>query len=226
MKRFYLLLTAVAVIAGVLIWKGSQAGSTETPAAGGAPVAVTAADSAFQGYTLGSDSAPVEIVEYADLQCPHCGEFAVVQFPTIREQLINTGRLRWRFRDFPLNFPWSRTAALAAHCAGEQGKFWEMTDVMYQAQSDWGRSTKNPSGKFRDMARQIGLDGGRFDACLDSHRYDGRLEASKAQGMALGVGGTPTFFVNGRMKSDNNISSDRFKQIVDSAIAASAPPRR
>jgi len=220
MKRFYGLLVAVALVAGVLIWKGTQRGPGEASTNGGQPVAFTAADSAFPGYGLGSDSALVEIVEYADLQCPHCGEFAVVQFPTIREQLINTGRLRWRFRDFPLNFPWSRVSALAGQCAGEQGKFWEMADAMFQAQSDWGRSSKNPAGRFRDMARQIGLDGGRFDACLDSHRYDGRLDASKAHGEALGVNGTPTFFVNGRMKTDNNISSDRFQQIVDSAIAA------
>jgi protein-disulfide isomerase len=220
MKRFYGLLVAVALVAGVLIWKGTQRGPGEASTNGGQPVAFTAADSAFPGYGLGSDSALVEIVEYADLQCPHCGEFAVVQFPTIREQLINTGRLRWRFRDFPLNFPWSRVSALAGQCAGEQGKFWEMADAMFQAQSDWGRSSKNPAGRFRDMARHIGLDGGRFDSCLDSHRYDGRLEASKAQGEALGVNGTPTFFVNGRMKTDNNISSDRFQQIVDSAIAA------
>jgi len=220
MKRFYGLLAAVAVVAAVLIWKGSQGGPSDVAATGGAPVAMTAADSAFQGYALGSDSAPVEIVEYVDMQCPHCGEFAVVQFPTIREQLINTGRVRWRVRDFPLNFPWSRTAALAAQCAGEQGRFWEMADAMFQAQSDWGRSTRNPAGRFRDMARRVGLDGGRFDACLDSQRYAGRLEASKAEGVALGVGGTPTFFVNGRLKTDNDISSDRFQRIVDSAIAA------
>jgi len=112
MNRFYLLLTAVALVAGVLIWKGTQSGPVETPA-GGTPVAFTAADRAFPGYVLGSDSATVEVMEFADLQCPHCGEFAVVQFPTIREQLINTGRLRWRFRDFPLDFPWSRVSALA-----------------------------------------------------------------------------------------------------------------
>jgi protein-disulfide isomerase len=223
MKRFYGLLVAVAVVAGVLIWKGRQSGSGESLASGAAPGVFTAADSAFPGYVLGSDSAPVEIVEFADLQCSHCGEFAVVQFPTIREQLINTGRVRWRFRDFPLNFPWSRVSALAGQCANEQGKFWEMADAIFQAQSEWGRSSKNPAGRFRDMARQLGLDGSRFDACLDSQRYDGRLAASKAQGEALGVNGTPTFFVNGRMKMDNNISSDRFLQIADSVAAASRP---
>src|SRR5262245_34444431 len=138
MSRFYALLAAVAVIAGYLIWKGSRPGGAGEAAATPASqaVAVTAADSAFPGYVMGSDTAPVEVMEFADLQCPHCGEFAVVQFPTIREQLINTGRVRWRFRDFPLNFPWSRLSALAGQCAGEQGKFWEMADAMFQAQAD------------------------------------------------------------------------------------------
>ena len=220
MKRFYTLLVAVAVVAGILIWKGTQPGTPVAPEAGGPPVAFTAADSAFGGYTLGSDSAPVEILEFADLQCPHCGEFAVVQFPTIREQLISTGRVRWRLRDFPLNFPWSRVSALAAQCAGEQGRYWEMVEAIYQAQGDWGRSNRNPSGQFSGMARRVGADGNRFDACVDAHRYDGRIEASKQQGVALGVGGTPTFFINGRMKTDNNLSSDRFQQIADSVIAA------
>ena len=220
MKRFYTLLVAVAVVAGILIWKGSQPSSTVAPEEGGPVVAITAADSAFRGYMLGSDSAPVEVVEFADLQCPHCGEFAVVQFPTIKEQLINTGRVRWWLRDFPLDFPWSRVSSLAAQCAGEQGHYWEMVEAMYQVQADWGRSTRNPSGQFRDLARRVGADGDRFDACVDSHRYEGRIEASKQQGVVLGVGGTPTFFINGRMKTDNNISSDRFQQIADSVIAA------
>ena len=220
MRRFYTLLVAVAVVAAILIWKGSRLGSVAPPEAGGAPIPFTAADSAFRGYRLGSDSAAVDIVEFADLQCPHCGEFAVVQFPTIKEQLINTGRVRWWLRDFPLNFPWSRVSALAAQCAGEQGRYWEMVEAMYQSQSGWGQSSRNPTATFRDLARRVGADGNRFDACVDAHRYDGRIEASKQQGLALGVGGTPTFFINGRMKTDNNISSDRFQQIADSVIAA------
>lgn len=221
MSRFYAVLAAVALIAGVLIWKGSRAGPNESAPPNAPTVPINAADSAFPGYVLGSDSAPVEVEEYADLQCPHCGEFSVVQFPTIREQLINTGRLRWRFRDFPLQFQWSRLSALAGQCAGEQGKFWEMADALYQAQADWGRSSRNPSGRFRDIARQIGLDGSRFDACLDSRRYDGRIEASRLQGEAKGVSGTPTFFVNGRLHDfPGGATSDAMQKVVDSVTAA------
>jgi protein-disulfide isomerase len=221
MNRFYLLLALVAVGAGVLIWKGSSAGPGAAAAPGeGPPVAVSAADSAFRGFTLGSDSAPIEVMEYADFQCPHCGEFAVVQFPTIREQLINTGRVRWRFRDYPLNFAWSRISALAGQCAGEQGKFWEMADAMYQRQADWGQSTKNPAGLFRDLARSVGADGGKFDACLDGQRYAGRIEASRQEAIARNVSGTPTFFINGRMHDFRSPTSDAFQAVVDSLARA------
>lgn len=218
MKPFYLLLVLVALVAGVLMWRSSHnAGGDVSATAADAPGFVTAADSAFQGYVLGSATAPVEVVEYADFQCPHCGEFANVQFPTIKDQLINTGRLRWRFRDFPLNFPWSRVAALAGQCAGEQGKFWEMDDALFQRQSGWGTSSRNPTATFRDLAGGIGVDLDKYNACMDSKRYAGRIEASHREGIARGVTGTPTFFVNGRELDNARFgNSDAFKNMVDS----------
>jgi protein-disulfide isomerase len=218
MSRFYLLLVLVAVVAGVLMWRGSRGGSGDVTAASDAASAVvTSADSAFKGFTLGSATAPVEVVEYGDFQCSHCGEFANVQFPTIMDQLINTGQLRWRFRDFPLGFPWSRISALAGQCAGEQGKFWEMEELLYQRQSVWGSSTRNPTGAFRDMAKSIGLNLDTYNACMDSRRYAGRIEASHQEGAALGVTGTPTFFVNGRELDNTRFgNSDAFKNLVDS----------
>ena len=219
MKPFYLLLVLVAVVAGVLMWRASHSsGGDVSAAAAASPVVVTAADSAFQGYVLGSATAPVEVVEYADFQCPHCGEFANVQFPTIKDQLITTGRLRWRFREYPLPiFQWSRVAALAAQCAGEQGKFWEMEEVLFQQQADWGRSRKNPSAAFRDLAHGVGVDADKYDACMDSQRYAGRIEASYREGAARGVTGTPTFFANGQELDNNRFgNSDAFKNLVDS----------
>jgi protein-disulfide isomerase len=218
MRPFYLLLVLVAVVAGVLMWRASRSSGGDVSAtAADAPVVVTAADSAFQGYVLGSATAPVEVVEFADYQCPHCGEFANVQFPTIREQLINTGQLRWRFRDFPLGFPWSRVSALAGQCAGEQGKFWEMEDALFQRQSVWGTTSRNPTAAFRDLARGIGVDLDKYNACMDSQRYAGRIEASHREGAARGVTGTPTFFVNGRELDNTHFgNSDAFKNLVDS----------
>src|SRR5205809_778409 len=150
MKGFYLLLAAVAVIGGGALWYQSQRNAA--PPAPSAPLPVAAAD-AFHGFTLGSDSAPVEVTEYSDFECPFCASFATVQMPVIREQLIATGKLRWRFRDFPLpSHQYSRYAAMAAQCAGEQGKFWQMHDQLFN-NHQWAQTGKNPRSLFRDFAR-------------------------------------------------------------------------
>src|SRR2546430_13776011 len=120
MKGFSLLLVGVAVRGGGVLWYGSPQRAA-APAPSG-PVPVAAVDG-FRGYTLGSDSAPIEITEYSDFGCPFCASFAAVQMPVVREQLISTGRVRGRYRGVPLPPPtYSRSAALAAPCAGAQGK--------------------------------------------------------------------------------------------------------
>src|SRR5690242_13021527 len=92
MNRFYLLLVAVALIVGGVLWFGSR--GQPAPAAT-APIPIAAADG-FHGFTLGSDSAKVEVTEYSDFECPFCASFATVQMPVIRQQLIATGKVRWR----------------------------------------------------------------------------------------------------------------------------------
>ncbi len=215
MKGFYLLLVAVAVIGGGALWYTSQRGPAPPPSvAPGAATPVAAAD-AFRGFTLGSDSARVEIAEYSDFECPFCASFATVQMPVIREQLIATGKVRWRFHDFPLpSHKYSRYAALAAQCAGEQGKFWEMHDQLF-TNHQWAQTGKNPRSVFRDFAKAIRLDLDKYDACMDGQRYAARLDASVQEGEQVGVRGTPSFFVNGRPYTGRGTSDD-FKGLVDS----------
>ena len=215
MKGFYLLVVAVAVIGGGALWYTSQRSPAPPPSA--APVAATAvaAADAFRGFTQGADAAPVEITEYSDFECPFCASFATVQMPVIREQLIATGKLRWRFRDFPLpSHKYSRYAALAAQCAGEQGKFWELHDQLFN-NHQWAQTGKNPRSLFRDFAKAVALDLDKYDACLDGQRYAARLDASVQEGEQLGVRGTPSFFVNGRAYTGRGTSDD-FKALVDS----------
>ena len=211
MNRFYLLLVAVAFIGGGVLWFGSRR-QPAPPAT--APIPIAAADG-FHGFTLGSDSAKVEVTEYSDFECPFCASFATVQMPVIRQQLITTGKVRWRYRDFPLPVhQYSRYAALAAQCAGEQGKFWEMHDQLF-SNHQWAQTGKNPASLFRDFARTIGLDIDKYDACVDGQRYAGRIQASVQEGEALGVRGTPSFFVGGQL-FQGRATSDDFKALFDS----------
>jgi protein-disulfide isomerase len=216
MNRFYLALGAVAVVGGAAVFYLVRAQPAASRAAAGAPVAVV--DDGFRGYTMGPDNAPVEVTEYGDFECPACATFATVQMPTIREQLVATGKLRWRYRDYPLpSHRYSRFAAHAGQCAGEQGKFWEMHDQLF-TNHGWAQTGKDPSGLFRDFARAVGVDLARYDACMESGRYASRIEFSRQEGEQRGVNGTPTFYVGGREYA-GHYSSDGFKALVDSLTA-------
>jgi len=217
MKGFYVLLVLVAL--GGIGWLVYSARTKPSGLGDAAPVPVAAADG-FKGYTMGSDSAPVQITEYSDFECPYCQQFATVQMPVVREQLIATGKVLWRYRDFPLSVhKYSRTAALAAQCAGEQGqeKFWEMHDQLF-GHHEWAERDKDPTSVFRGFAGAIGLDLNRYDACMSSKRYAGRIQASFEEAESLGLQGTPSFFVNGR-HYQGRATSDAFKAVVDSLSA-------
>lgn len=222
MKRFYLMLGVLTLALGAMLVYLLDTKPSAPRAATQAPAAVV--DDGFRGYTAGSDSARVEVVEYVDFECPVCATFAIVQMPTIKEQLIATGRVRWRYRDFPLSIhKYSFFAAHASQCAGEQGKFPEMHDQLFGNHS-WAQTGVNPTGLFRDFAKAAGLDVERYDACMKSGRYAARIEFSRLEGLQRNVNGTPTFFVNGaEVHSSRLPTSDDFKKWVDSL---SAPPRR
>ena len=224
MNRFYVVLAVVAVVLGASLFVVlRQSGGAAAAAASAPPVAVT--DDGFRGYTLGSGDAVVEVTEYSDFECPFCANFATVQMPTIKEQLINTGKVRWRYRDFPLpSHQYSRYAAHAAQCAGEQGKFWDMHDQLF-SHHQWAQTGKDPSGLFRDFAKTIGLDVQRYDQCMTAGRFAARIEFSRQEGDKLLVNGTPTFFVNGKTYSAR-ANSDAFKAIADSIIAHTPPKQR
>jgi protein-disulfide isomerase len=146
-----------------------------------------------------------------------------VQFPTIDERLIRTGRVRWRYRDFPLDMhPHARIAAHVAACAAEQGKYWEMNQKIYSWEGDWpGKS--NPIGIFDGYATAAGLDRPKFDACMNSGRYAGRIRASYLEGIAAGVTSTPTFLIEGRLYPGGNlVHYDMLKALLDSLAAPPA----
>ena len=139
---------------------------------------------------LGNDDAPVTLVEFSDFQCPFCGRF----FSTLKrveQQFGDTVRIVYRQYPIPSLHPNAQKAAEASLCANEQGKFWQMHDLMFQDQSNL--LIKD----LKDKASSLGLDRQRFDACLESGRYVEQIQKDQAEGSRVGVTGTPAIFVNG-----------------------------
>lgn len=215
MNRFYVVVGVVAVVLAGAVFALLKTGGGAPAAAAGPPPTVI--DDGFRGYSLGSGDAPVEITEYLDFECPVCASFATIQMPTIKEQLINTGRVRWRYRDFPLPMhKYSRFSAHAAQCAGAQGRFFEMHDQLFY-HHQWAQTGKDPSRLFRDLAKAAGVDLAAYDACMEAGRYAARIEFSRQEGDQLLVDGTPTFFANGKKLIFRRVpTSDDFKAVVDS----------
>ena len=215
MKRFYTVFAVLAVLGlGVLGFLLARPATVSIPA----NVTVQASDTAgFAGYVKGSPNAPVEITEYADYQCPFCQTFATLQMPTIEDRLIKTGRLRWRYRDFPLQqHPFARIAAHSAACADEQGKYWEQHNRIYEGQSEWA-AARNAAPIFRKYAEAAGLDLDRYDACMAAGKYAGRIQADYNSGVELGVSSTPTLLVNNRLYR-GRFDSDAITKLVDSLV--------
>jgi protein-disulfide isomerase len=172
-----------------------------------------------QGYLLGKPDAPVQVVEFADFECPACGQFATLAEPDIRKRLIEPGTISYRFYDFPLPMhknTWP--ASNAAACADEQGKFWEMHDQLFNQQDQWnGQATSRPKSKFQEYAKAIGLNVDQWEACFDAKKYEPRIKANEQMAIKRGASQTPTFVIGNKMIG-GAISFDHFKALVDSAL--------
>jgi protein-disulfide isomerase len=144
--------------------------------------------------SAGDAAAPVTIVEFSDFQCPFCQSVAPT-LKKVREAYGDKVRLVWK--DFPLTqiHPQAFKAGEAAHCAGDQGKFWEFHDRLF------GNQETLQTTDLKAHAAAVGLDAAAFDSCLDTSKYGERVRDGVAEGTRLGVASTPTIYVNGRMVS-------------------------
>ncbi len=141
----------------------------------------------------GSKNAPVTIVEFSDFQCPYCARFAQQTLPLIEQNYIKTGKVKLVFKDFPLGFHANaKKASEAANCAGDQEKYWEYHDRIFQNQNALDIAS------LKKYAKDLGLDSSKFDACIDSGKYSAEIDEDVSEGQKNGVTGTPAFFVNGK----------------------------
>jgi protein-disulfide isomerase len=139
----------------------------------------------------GDEKAVITLVEFSDYECAYCGRHFRETLGRIESDYIKTGKLKYVFRDFPLEsiHPRAFKAAEAAHCAGEQGRYWQMHDHLFTHQSALDRT------HLAGHAKTLALDLPRFEQCLDSGRHAARVRQSQAEGQQAGVSGTPTFFL-------------------------------
>lgn len=149
--------------------------------------------------------AKVTLVEFGDIQCPACGQAQPV-VEQIKQQYPDTVNLV--FRHFPLRqiHKNAENAAQASEAGGEQGKFFELTSLMYAKQAEWS-NLANPYPKFEEYAKSLGLDLGQFKASYDAKKFTELIKRDEADGSALGVDATPTFFVNGAKTETANLKS-------------------
>jgi protein-disulfide isomerase len=148
---------------------------------------------------LGSADAPVTIVEYASMSCPHCAEFSNTIFDTLRSKYIDTGKVRFIFREFPHNDA-GYLPAMIARCA-PASRFFEIVDAYFERQADWLQSS-DPVQTLFEIAAEHGFTREAFDACIANRALFTAINEEMARGAAFGVRGTPSFFINGRKLED------------------------
>src|SRR3989344_3503045 len=193
---------AAVLISGTLIFTsyrsnpGSQLGAVGNNL-GNQKVAVSVDDDPM----LGNKKAPVTIIEFSDFQCPFCRSFWKDTLSLIKSNYIDTGKVKFIYRDFPLSFhPGAHVAAEATECAEDQNKYWELHDAIFNEQDKQGTGTIQFSkADVVQWAGQIGLEMQSFNQCLESGKYAAEVDKDLADGTVAGVSGTPSFFINGRL---------------------------
>jgi protein-disulfide isomerase len=166
------------------------------------------------GYnTIGEDSAPITFVEYSDYQCPFCRKFTVETLPQIIEKYVETGVVRFIFKDFPLEIHTEAfAAAVAAHCAGEQEQYFLYHDLLFVKAADRGEAFTEES--FLLWAKELGLDADLFASCLQDETQHKKVRDSIAEAKRIGIKGTPSFLVNNKLLMGAQPFA-AFAQIID-----------
>ena len=163
---------------------------------------------------MGKEDAPVTIVEFSDYECPFCARFYQQTLPSLEEEYIKTGKVKLVYRDFPLSFhPQAEPAAIAANCAGEQGKYFEYHDKIFISGGAAGKS----SADYKKWAQELSLDVAEWEACTKDPAQRQEIQKDMADGAAVGVQGTPGFIINGKLVSGAQPFSI-FKQVIDAEL--------
>jgi len=168
---------------------------------------------------LGDDKAPVTLIEYASMTCPHCAHFQEVTFPEIKKRYIDTGKVRYILRDFPLD-SLAGAAFVLARCAGkdDKSKYYSLVDTLFRQQRQW--AVEKPIPPLLAIAKQAGFTEESFNACLSNQKAWDAMESVRQRAVKdFKVESTPTFFVNGT-KVVGALTIEEFSKVIDSYLKA------
>ncbi len=213
------ILVAAFLVAGALVY--SVGARNVAPQQANVASTISPKDLIDDDVVLGNPDAPVTLVEFGDYQCPFCGRFFSDVESKLREEYIKPGKVKMVFRDFPFLGQESADAAMASQCAAEQKKFWEYHDGLYTAEIIDGKERNGNLNDafFKSLASSLNLDRAHFDTCLASKKYDKEAHKDYTDGIAAGVTGTPTTFVNGKALP-GAVPYEQVKAAIEDALAA------
>jgi protein-disulfide isomerase len=218
----------LAFVVGILwnkvstLEKGITSGAVAANAGGANPsapptVSIDSAGGVGHFPIQGSKDAKVTLIEFADFRCPYCEQFFSQTEPQIVQNYVNTGKVKFAFRNYAFLGPASTVAADAVECANDQGKFWEFYNYLYKNQPDESDTSMYNTDTLTKAAVSLGVDGAKFKACLDGKTDDSKVQQDLADGEKAGVTGTPAFFVNGTFINGAEPYSV-FQQAIDTAL--------
>jgi protein-disulfide isomerase len=169
--------------------------------------------------SIGKADAPVTIIQYVSLTCPNCAKFQTGVLPKLKKAYIDKGKVRLILREYPIGQV-AVAAALAVRCVPEKDYF-KASDKLLLGQKDWA-SQETDKDKLYDAVKFTGLKRNKFEACLNNQGMNDAIIAEKQRGQMAGVGGTPTFFVNGK-KIAGAASYEEFETEIEAALASQRP---
>jgi protein-disulfide isomerase len=200
-RKLLMGVTAAAAVvaaggAGYYLWSRPDTAVAQPAAGGQVPMAELLTPGPLGDEVLGAADAPVTIVEYASMTCPHCSHFHETTFPEMKKKYIDTGKIRFIFREFPLD-PLAAAASMLARCAGKD-KYFPLIETFFAQQKEW--VVQKPLQPMFAIARQAGFTQQTFDECLANQQMLNAIEESRTRAATkFNVNSTPTFFINGKI---------------------------
>ncbi|MEW6528844.1 MAG: thioredoxin domain-containing protein [Candidatus Micrarchaeota archaeon] len=196
LKKMYLFFIFAIVFIGMLSFDGCITDITE-PKKNTAIINVSFKIEYGTNPALGEKNASITVIEFTDYQCPYCKRYATTTFPQLKNNYIQTGRIKYYLRDFPLGMHVNaENAALSARCAGEQNKYWEMHTVLFTRQNEWEYLSKTElASKFKEYAFDLKINEQAFFSCYHDHKFKQQISSDIEAGNAYGITGVPYIMV-------------------------------